>query len=69
MKHTRKLRHQQNKTKKTRLINSIKIREDKLREKCKHLAVRVLPSFEDKLEKTPKIDSNKVTKIFNGPFI
>lgn len=76
MKHTRKLRHQQNKTKKTRLINSIKIREDKLREKCKHLAVRVLPSFEDKLEKTPVYQNAKaiasiekeLVKRFNTPF-
>ena len=75
MKNTRRLRHRQNKTKKVKIVNYT-TKDDKMREKCKHLAVRVLPTFEDELEKTPVYQNAKaiasiekeLVKRFNTPF-
>jgi predicted metalloendopeptidase len=87
MKNTRKLRHQINKTRKknenkniqtkTNKTKEAKIDEEyRLREKCKRLAIHVLPSFEDDLEKTDiyqnakKIASieKELVKRFKTPF-
>lgn len=58
MKNTRKRRSTLNKTKK------YKHKIDILREKSKNLAIDVLPSFEDALEKTPAFQSvNKINSI------
>jgi len=82
---TRKLRHRHNRTKKhkdrgqhngEKTKENMKEKEQQLREKCKGLAVRVLPSFEDELEKTPiyqsakKIESveKELVKLFKTPF-
>ena len=82
---TRKLRHRHNRTKKhkdrgqhngEKTKEKMKEKEQQLREKCKGLAVRVLPSFEDELEKTPiyqsakKIESveKELVKLFKTPF-
>jgi len=77
MKHrqTRKLRQQHNKTRRHNKRDK-QNKEDILREKCKNLAVRVLPSFEDELEKTEVYKSVKkltsvekqLVKLFKTPF-
>jgi predicted metalloendopeptidase len=62
MKHTRKLRSRQNKTKGKKPQNSTS-REDKLKEKCKNLGIRVLPAFEDALEKTPEYTTHEIDNV------
>ena len=78
LKKTRKMRHHNNITKrqKDRGYKKEKDKTEKLREKCKSLAIRVLPSFEDELEKTPVYQSAKkmasvekeLVKRFKTPF-
>jgi predicted metalloendopeptidase len=73
---TRRLRPHNNITKRQKQTKNDKDKIEKLREKCKSLAVRVLPSFEDELEKTPVYQNAKImesvekelVKRFKTPF-
>jgi len=76
MKHTRKRHNNKTKIKTKSKTQKQYIKMEKLREKCETLAVRVLPSFEEELGKTPMYKNEKniasiekeLVKRFNTPF-
>ena len=73
MKHTRKHKIRNNKTRNKR---DTEARNDKLREKCINLGIRTLPAFEEELGKTPLYQNLKnidnidklLVKKFKTPF-